>query len=162
MKKIIGDLSNEERVLVGLDFARCRRGFVTATKRVPKRARGTRRRAPPLRAARVPRACSASGASRAGRRRPGRLPVLRLYVTGITPASRKAIERVRSICEEHLQGRYELEVVDIYQLPALAKDRADRRHADAHQGAPCAAAALHRGPVAVEKVLFGLDLREKR
>ena len=47
--------------------------------------------------------------------------VLRLYVTGLTPRSTRAIENVRAICEAHLQGRYELEVIDIYQQPVLAK-----------------------------------------
>lgn len=47
--------------------------------------------------------------------------VLRLFVTGATPRSAKAIANIRRICEEHLQGRYELEVVDIYQQPELAE-----------------------------------------
>ena len=47
--------------------------------------------------------------------------VLRLYVTGMTPKSIKAIENIRKICEENLQGRYELEVIDIYQKPDFAK-----------------------------------------
>lgn len=46
--------------------------------------------------------------------------VLRLYVTGLTPRSTRAIENVRTICETHLHGRYELEVVDIYQEPRAA------------------------------------------
>jgi circadian clock protein KaiB len=45
---------------------------------------------------------------------------LRLYVTGMTPRSARAIENVRAICEKHLEGRYELQVIDIYQQPALA------------------------------------------
>lgn len=47
--------------------------------------------------------------------------VLRLYVTGMTPRSIKAIENSRKICEENLQGRYKLEVIDIYQQPEYAK-----------------------------------------
>ena len=47
--------------------------------------------------------------------------VLRLYVTGMTPKSTLAIANVRKICEEYLAGRYELEVIDIYQQPKLAK-----------------------------------------
>jgi len=45
--------------------------------------------------------------------------VLRLYVTGTTARSGQAILNIREICEEHLKGRYELEVVDIYQQPVL-------------------------------------------
>jgi circadian clock protein KaiB len=47
--------------------------------------------------------------------------VLRLYVTGMTPKSTQAIANVRKLCEKHLVGRYELEVIDIYQQPNLAK-----------------------------------------
>ena len=47
--------------------------------------------------------------------------VLRLYVTGMTPRSIRAVENVRTICEEHLHGRYQLEVIDVYQQPTLAK-----------------------------------------
>ena len=47
--------------------------------------------------------------------------VLRLYVTGMTPKSTRAIANVQKLCEIYLAGRYELEVVDIYQQPKLAK-----------------------------------------
>jgi circadian clock protein KaiB len=48
--------------------------------------------------------------------------ILRLFITGMTPRAGRAIENVRSLCEEYLDGRYDLEVVDVYQQPALAKD----------------------------------------
>jgi circadian clock protein KaiB len=48
--------------------------------------------------------------------------VLKLYVTGATRRSQRAITNLNSICEEYLQGRYALEVVDIYQSPVLAKE----------------------------------------
>ncbi len=47
--------------------------------------------------------------------------VLRLFVTGTTPRSARAIQNIRAICEEKLQGRYRLEVIDIYQHPELAR-----------------------------------------
>src|SRR4030067_2561212 len=47
--------------------------------------------------------------------------VLRLYVAGMTPKSTQAIANVKRICNEHLAGRYELDVIDIYQQPKLAK-----------------------------------------
>jgi circadian clock protein KaiB len=47
--------------------------------------------------------------------------VLRLFVTGMTPKSINAIENIRKISEENLHGRYELEVIDIYQQPEYAK-----------------------------------------
>jgi circadian clock protein KaiB len=53
--------------------------------------------------------------------RDSRRYVLRLYVAGATAASVRAIEAIRRICAEQLEGRYELEVLDIYQLPEQAK-----------------------------------------
>ena len=88
--------------------------------------------------------------------------VLKLYVTGATRASSRAIERVRAICEEHLHGRYELEVIDIYQLPALARG-------DQIVATPTLVRVLPQplrryiGNLAnVEKVLFGIDVRVRR
>jgi circadian clock protein KaiB len=46
--------------------------------------------------------------------------VLRLYVTGTTACSTRAITNLRQLCEQHLPDRYDLEVVDIYQQPELA------------------------------------------
>jgi circadian clock protein KaiB len=47
--------------------------------------------------------------------------VLRLYVVGMTPNSVRAIENMKAICEEYLQGRYDLEIIDVYKQPSLAK-----------------------------------------
>jgi circadian clock protein KaiB len=47
--------------------------------------------------------------------------VLRLYVTGMTPRSASAVNNLQAICEEYLDGRYDLDVIDIYQDPVLAK-----------------------------------------
>ena len=48
--------------------------------------------------------------------------VLRLYITGMTPNSRRALENIKNICEQYLPGRYQLDVIDIYQQPTLATD----------------------------------------
>lgn len=48
--------------------------------------------------------------------------LLKLYVSGMTPNSQRAIKNVQKICEEHLHGRFELEIIDIYQQPIFAKD----------------------------------------
>jgi circadian clock protein KaiB len=48
---------------------------------------------------------------------------LRLYVAGQSPKSLTAIRNLRKVCEEHLAGRYELEVIDLLANPRLAKDR---------------------------------------
>lgn len=47
--------------------------------------------------------------------------LLRLYITGSTVRSVLALTNLKRICEEYLEGRYELEVIDLYQHPALAK-----------------------------------------
>jgi circadian clock protein KaiB len=46
--------------------------------------------------------------------------ILQLFVTGILPNSARAIININAICEKYLTGRYELEVIDIYQQPSLA------------------------------------------
>lgn len=46
--------------------------------------------------------------------------LLRLFVSGMTPRSTAAVARLKSICAKHLDGRCDLEVIDIYQQPALA------------------------------------------
>jgi circadian clock protein KaiB len=48
--------------------------------------------------------------------------VLKLFVTGATRRSQVAITNLNAICEEYLQGRYELEVVDVYQSPLVMKE----------------------------------------
>jgi circadian clock protein KaiB len=45
--------------------------------------------------------------------------VLKLYVTGNTARSTQAVENLRAICDEYLEGRFDLEVIDIYQQPSL-------------------------------------------
>lgn len=48
--------------------------------------------------------------------------VLRLFVTGTSPNSARAIHNLQAICEQHLKGRYQLEIIDIHQQPLLVKD----------------------------------------
>lgn len=48
--------------------------------------------------------------------------IFTLFVAGMSPRSLKAVENARQLCEQHLQGRYELEVIDIYQQPEMAKE----------------------------------------
>jgi circadian clock protein KaiB len=47
--------------------------------------------------------------------------VLKLYVTGATAGSLRAISNIKTICEQYLKGRYRLEVVDVYQQPELLR-----------------------------------------
>src|ERR1700738_3010189 len=58
------------------------------------------------------------------RRRTAKRPVtryaLRLYITGQTPRSRQSVENLRALCDKYIPGKFDLEVVDIYQQPAMA------------------------------------------
>jgi circadian clock protein KaiB len=47
---------------------------------------------------------------------------LRLFITGSTPRSTRALENMRKICEENLKGQYDLEVIDVYQNPEATKE----------------------------------------
>lgn len=88
--------------------------------------------------------------------------LLRLYVTGFTPASTRALRNLKSFCEEHLKGRFQLEVIDIFQQPALARG-------EQIIATPTLVKLL---PVPVQKFigdlsgingkLFGLDVRPRR
>jgi len=48
--------------------------------------------------------------------------VLRLYITGASINSAKAISNIKQICETHLKDAYQLEIIDVYQQPAIAKE----------------------------------------
>jgi circadian clock protein KaiB len=47
--------------------------------------------------------------------------ILRLYITGMTPRSARAIENLQNFCKKHLAENYELQVIDVYQQPELAR-----------------------------------------
>jgi circadian clock protein KaiB len=46
--------------------------------------------------------------------------VLRLFITGHTQKSMRAVRNITSLCEQHLHGSYKLEIIDVYQQPELA------------------------------------------
>jgi circadian clock protein KaiB len=48
--------------------------------------------------------------------------VFRLYVTGASPNSLRAIDNTKKICEKHLADNYDLEIIDVYQQPVVAMD----------------------------------------
>ena len=47
--------------------------------------------------------------------------VLRLFITGATPNSVRAVTNIKQICEDHLKGRYSLEIIDVYQQVGIAE-----------------------------------------
>jgi circadian clock protein KaiB len=85
--------------------------------------------------------------------------VLRLYVTGMTARSRRAIENVQSICEAYLRGRYELEVIDVYQQPVLAKGDQIIAAPTLIKQLPLPLRRIIGDMSSTDRVLLGLDLR---
>jgi len=69
---------------------------------------------------------------------------LRLYVAGQTPKSIAAVANLKKICEQHLPGRYEIEIIDLMKDPALAMRASDRCHSDVDPPVAGAAQANHR------------------
>jgi circadian clock protein KaiB len=88
--------------------------------------------------------------------------VLRLYVTGMTPRSIRAVENVRAICEQHLQGRYDLEVVDIYQQPTLAEGEQIIATPTLIKKLPLPLRKVIGDMSSTERVLLGLDLQRSK
>lgn len=90
---------------------------------------------------------------------PERHYVLRLYVTGATLRSLQAIRNIREICEKHLSGRYDLEIIDVYQQPVLAKGEQIIAAPTLIKKLPSPLRRLVGDLSNREKVLMGLDLR---
>lgn len=88
--------------------------------------------------------------------------VLRLYVTGMTPRSTQAVVALNAICKEHLEGRYDLEVIDIYQHPKLARDEQIVALPMLVKKLPLPLRRLIGNLSDEERVLLGLDLRHRR
>ncbi len=87
--------------------------------------------------------------------------VLRLYVAGTTPRSLLAITNIKKICEEHLPGRYDLEVIDIYQQPTLAKGEQIIAAPTLVKKVPLPLRKFIGDLADRERVLVGLDLKPK-
>ncbi len=88
--------------------------------------------------------------------------VLRLYITGATPRSVRAIANVKAICEEHLQSRYELEVIDLYQQPVLAQGEQIIAVPTLIKKLPEPLRRIIGDMSNTEKILVGLDLKPKK
>ena len=86
--------------------------------------------------------------------------ILRLYITGFSPRSARAISNIRKICEEHLEGRYDLEVVDISQQPAQAQSEQILASPTLIKKWPLPARRFIGDMSQSDRILLGLDLRE--
>jgi circadian clock protein KaiB len=85
--------------------------------------------------------------------------LLRLYITGTTPRSVRAVANVRRICDEYLKGRYNLEVIDVYQQTALAKGEQIIATPTLVKRLPEPLRRLVGDMSDKQRVLLGLDLR---
>jgi circadian clock protein KaiB len=86
--------------------------------------------------------------------------VLRLYVAGTTPRSVQAVTNIKKICEEHLRGRYHLEVVDVYQQPTLAMGEQIIAAPTLIKKLPLPLRKFIGNMTNQERILVGLDLKK--
>jgi circadian clock protein KaiB len=88
--------------------------------------------------------------------------VLRLYVAGQTPKSVLAFRNLQQICEDHLQGRYEIEIVDLLENPQLARGDQILAVPTLVRRLPEPIKKIIGDLSNTERVLVGLDLQERR
>ena len=88
--------------------------------------------------------------------------ILRLYVTGLTRRSTEAITNVKGLCETHLKDRYELEVIDLYQHPHLARGEQIVAAPTLIKKLPLPLRMLIGDMSDKEKFLVGIDLQPRR
>jgi circadian clock protein KaiB len=88
--------------------------------------------------------------------------LLRLYVAGQTPKSVSAFENLERICEERLQGRYAIEIIDLLENPRLAKDDQILAIPTVVRKLPPPVRRIIGDLSDTERVLVGLDLRQRR
>ena len=88
--------------------------------------------------------------------------VLRLYVSGMSPNSLRAVENVRKICAEHLEGRYQLEIIDIYQQPFFAKEGQIVATPTLVKELPEPLRKFIGDMSQTERILVGLDIRTRK
>ena len=87
---------------------------------------------------------------------------LRLYVAGQTPKSTLAFRNLKQICEEHLQGRYELEIIDLLTNPQLARGDQILAVPTLVRRLPEPIKKIIGDLSNTERVLVGLDLRVRQ
>ena len=85
--------------------------------------------------------------------------MLRLYVAGQTPKSVSAFANLKMICEEHLHGKYQIEVIDLLVNPALAKDDQILALPTLVRKLPEPVKKIIGDLSNTERVLVGLDIR---
>ncbi len=86
---------------------------------------------------------------------------LRLYIAGQTPRAVRAFENLKRICEKHLEGTYHIEVIDLLKSPQLAKGDQILAVPTLVRKLPEPVRKIIGDLSNTEKVLVGLDLRER-
>ncbi len=86
---------------------------------------------------------------------------LRLYTAGQTPKSLAAFRNLKKVCEEHLPGQYEIEVIDLLVNPRLAKDHQIVAIPTLVRKLPSPIRKIIGDLSDVERTLVGLELRHK-
>jgi circadian clock protein KaiB len=86
---------------------------------------------------------------------------LRLYVAGQTPRSLTAIANLRRLCEENLEGRYRIEVIDLLVNPQLAQGDQILAIPTLVRSVPAPIRKIIGDLSNTERVLVGLDLRSR-
>lgn len=94
--------------------------------------------------------------------KPRRMYSLRLYITGQTPRSADSVLNLKQLCNEHLSGRFELEVIDIYQQPELAQRAQIIASPTLIKMLPPPFRRLVGDLSSRQRVLVGLDLQPER
>ena len=87
--------------------------------------------------------------------------LLKLYITGRTPRSERAIANLRRICQEDLLGQYELMVIDVLERPQLAEEEKILATPTLIKELPPPLRKIIGDLSDTEKVLLGLDLRPR-
>ncbi len=88
--------------------------------------------------------------------------ILRLYVAGINRRSSAAITSISEICEQHLKGRYDLQIIDIYKQPTLAAGEQIIAAPTLIRKLPQPLRRFIGDLTDQERILVGLDLRPKK
>jgi circadian clock protein KaiB len=85
--------------------------------------------------------------------------LLRLYITGQTPRSETSVRNLRKVCDEYLTGRFELEIIDIYQQPELAQEAQIIAAPTLIKQLPLPLRRLVGNLSDTQRVVLGLDLK---
>jgi len=88
--------------------------------------------------------------------------VLRLFVAGVSPKSTRAINNIKKLCNEYLHEQYDLEIIDIYKQPIIAKDGQILAAPTLVKELPVPLRKFIGDMSDTGKLIIGLDLKSKK